>query len=528
MKSIYFLLIALFLLPGILAQGDWTILTPSNSPSPRAGHSIIPMPDGSAMVFGGGDDAGNVNNELYSYSNNAWTSVATSTKPPARRDHASWFYNGKLYIHGGKISSQQSLDDLWSYDTVQKQWAYIPITGQKPPSRYGHLATVLANGSVIFTGGSDCTGVRLKDTWQLNTDNTFSLISICPIPMSHHVGNLIGDVLWLFAGAEKFVTFNVPTKTWSTNDGGPALLRYSSSALAQNEQGESIITIFGGMKYDNTESNVVYEYNVNRLVLAERQQPMQFPLLFASSAALVGDRADSAGIKVLFFGGVSNGKCINTTFQFSTKQTPPQPVSGIVTQIGALGNGSFALLFVQFPTVQSKVTIKLKWEQTNAQLSLMTIKAVREEDDYTSIFKENDMLNFTMNNASRFEVEPLPKNRTEIEKTLDNVKFMAVLIKHQYRTGIAKNIELTISKSENNPQYLCYVFPVGKFAATLEPRHHFVNLPVKPVRWFSRYPSNAVVQETIETGENFWKWNAIDSTIKNFYSQYGLVQFFLP
>lgn len=315
---------------GVLAQGDWTVLSPSNPPSPRAGHGIIPMPDGSAMMFGGGDDDQNLNNDLYSYRNNTWTSEPASKKPPARRNHASWYSNGKLYVHGGKTSSGQPTYDLWAYDLTKKDWDEIVLPpGSKPPAREGHLATVFPGG-VILTGGKNGTGVSLRDTWDYYpNENRFQLIGICPIPMANHVGQLIGTTLWLFPGAEKTVKYDFSANTWTVGDGAPPLLGYSSSAAYVNETGESIITIFGGMKYDNTESNVVYEYNVNRLVLAERQQEMQFPLLFASSAALVGDGMRSQpAINVLFFGGISGGKCINTTFMFSNIPKQPGDLNG--------------------------------------------------------------------------------------------------------------------------------------------------------------------------------------------------------
>jgi len=59
-KSIYSQLLGLviiLLLPiTLLAEGDWDQLNPANSPEARFGHSMVTLPNGRVIMFGGEND----------------------------------------------------------------------------------------------------------------------------------------------------------------------------------------------------------------------------------------------------------------------------------------------------------------------------------------------------------------------------------------------------------------------------------------------------------------------------------------
>jgi N-acetylneuraminic acid mutarotase len=107
------LLPALFLAATALAQQDWEVINPANAPSARAGHSTDPTGNGSLIFFGGEDDSHNMFNDLYLYNQGNWNPLEGRNPPPARRDHAAWVANNKLYVHGGQGTNYETVfDDL--------------------------------------------------------------------------------------------------------------------------------------------------------------------------------------------------------------------------------------------------------------------------------------------------------------------------------------------------------------------------------------------------------------------------------
>jgi len=173
-KLIILPLIALLLPSGGWTQGkDWEQLNPANSSAARFGHSMVTMSDEDVMLFGGIDAAGEVQDDVYAFGNNNWREETPANTPrPARREHAAWTRNGKMYVHGGLDAQHQARKDLWTYDPQTKQRTELTTT-DGPVARHGHSATVLADGSVLIFGGRDNDLNQLGDLWKLKTDNTW-------------------------------------------------------------------------------------------------------------------------------------------------------------------------------------------------------------------------------------------------------------------------------------------------------------------------------------------------------------------
>ncbi|MGW0875344.1 Kelch repeat-containing protein [Streptomyces sp. NPDC002740] len=127
--------------------------------TPRALHTATPLPGGKVLVAGGiGDRTPGVRRnlrsaELYDPDSRTWTEVEPMTD--ARSDHrAVRLTDGRALIIGGNagvdvhLHVAQSFCEL--YDPVTGTWA---PTGSLRLPRIGHQGTLLADGTVLVTGG---------------------------------------------------------------------------------------------------------------------------------------------------------------------------------------------------------------------------------------------------------------------------------------------------------------------------------------------------------------------------------------
>ncbi|MBL7163440.1 MAG: hypothetical protein ISS57_12605 [Anaerolineales bacterium] len=115
--------------PGWLATGlarplfrDWEQVNPVNSPDARYGHSMVTLPDGRVMLFGGINAAGEVRNDMHVFANNDWNEITLANgTPPARYGHAALAPDSIMVIQGGLGQTPDGktilYDDMWSCDT---------------------------------------------------------------------------------------------------------------------------------------------------------------------------------------------------------------------------------------------------------------------------------------------------------------------------------------------------------------------------------------------------------------------------
>ena len=130
---------------------DWSQLNPPNSPTARFGHSMVSLPDGRVVLFGGEGENG-LNNDLFIFPiiHNAGVVVAAlnagDTPPSPRRDHIAWYHNDKMYVMGGlekRADGTYLIEDLWRYDIPINTWEQlqnpadvIPFDAYPSPSAY--------------------------------------------------------------------------------------------------------------------------------------------------------------------------------------------------------------------------------------------------------------------------------------------------------------------------------------------------------------------------------------------------------
>jgi len=222
---------------GNISSPHWTLLSPGDHPSPRAGAALMYDPtDGYDVLFGGynepfyygdtwkfaggtwtplrasgpferayGDfvwdtalgygvlttgDGGAV--DLWSFVHGNWTRLSPGT-PLGGRLHQTVAYNspdGNLTFFGGENFSYGSdFYDTWNY-TNASLWNQLPILG--PSSRAGQAMTYdpVMGFTVLFGGGTDPKGAYLNDTWIFGTwpasAAPFSVsLAVSPAPALH-------------------------------------------------------------------------------------------------------------------------------------------------------------------------------------------------------------------------------------------------------------------------------------------------------------------------------------------------------
>ena len=87
------------------------------------------------VVFGGCNDAGEANNQLFLFNLNnpsSWQAIQIKNAIPAPRYGMSGFYYNKfLYIFGGYNKKiEKVFDDLWTLDLTTFQWNKVLLKGK--------------------------------------------------------------------------------------------------------------------------------------------------------------------------------------------------------------------------------------------------------------------------------------------------------------------------------------------------------------------------------------------------------------
>jgi N-acetylneuraminic acid mutarotase len=150
---------------------QWTTSASSLSQT-RFYHTATPLQDGRVVVAGGGYDELLVwytlpNVDVYDPATGKWSLLASLHDE--RRSHAATLLrDGKLLVTGGSDGGQDDgvqaaveLQSVEIYDPGNRQWTLGPSL---PDRRTAHTATLLDNGAVLVAGGIDETGSALSST----------------------------------------------------------------------------------------------------------------------------------------------------------------------------------------------------------------------------------------------------------------------------------------------------------------------------------------------------------------------------
>jgi len=339
------LILVLVMLLGLASAwaDDWNLIEPPGAPDARQGHSMVTLPDGRVMLFGGEYAQGSLFNDLYVFESNGWAEVTpNNSPPPARRDHQAWARADIMYIYSG-YGESGALDDMWSYDATENTWQQEQLSGPGPLARHGHTVTTLTDGSEIIVGGTDANGDPLDDCWKLNSDNTFTQLQDAPHYYTEHSSELgpYGEWLYVFGWPGSLGIYRVSTDQWSLVSGGPPNGPGCCTSRGVNAAGEPVVFIFGGKDINGNEMNQSWEYNLYGGELSQRGDMPQ-PIVNGAAAKLpvippnfkhslpLGWTAKSSrqqfGNNWLEFGGLSDSIPTNNTYTF-TPISPPDTIT---------------------------------------------------------------------------------------------------------------------------------------------------------------------------------------------------------
>ena len=144
------------------AAGTWAAAAPLSTP--RRLHTATKLADGRVLVTGGiaGPPAtpstGVASAEIYDPAANTWTPVGPMTEP--RFSHsATLLPNNKVLVAGGSAArsteSNRALRSTELFDPATGQWTAAPAMAE---GRFGHPAVALKDGRVLVVGGAMTVG----------------------------------------------------------------------------------------------------------------------------------------------------------------------------------------------------------------------------------------------------------------------------------------------------------------------------------------------------------------------------------
>jgi N-acetylneuraminic acid mutarotase len=199
--------------------GAWTAT--GSLLTPRFHHTATLLKDGRVLVTGGADGeyggVGLAQAELYSPGTGTWSSAGSMRT--SRRDHtATLLPDGRVLVTGGTDANGQLQRSAEVYDPATGTWS--PVAGMSI-ARTDHTATVLQDGRVLVVGGGgdsvkDSASVELFDPAQ----GTWAAASSLSLPRRFHSATLLprGQVL-VSGGYHEATGIQTSAETYDPADG---------------------------------------------------------------------------------------------------------------------------------------------------------------------------------------------------------------------------------------------------------------------------------------------------------------------
>jgi len=188
--------------------------------SSRSNHSAIMLPDGRVFVAGGFGPSDVITgaSEIYISTEGRWMAAQTMPVGCERAIHATvQLKDGRIMLIGG-INASGVLDTVAVYTPATNAWsctAPFPAAGSMPTPLRSHSATLLFDGRVLVAGGNDGLGeanVSYLFDPTATPATAWSTTGILPLtqPRFNHTSTLLpnGNVL-ITGGSQRFG--NVPT-----------------------------------------------------------------------------------------------------------------------------------------------------------------------------------------------------------------------------------------------------------------------------------------------------------------------------
>lgn len=173
--------------------------------SPRGGHAAVLLNDGTVLVIGGFNNSSTPQRtaEVFDPATNTFTALTALMTLPRAEFTAILLPDGKVLIAGGE-SNKIGTDTAEIFDPATSTFTAIGATMRS--IRFAHSGSQLSNGHVLLTGGassfftSPVSGVDTAELFDPTTQNFTSVSSKMTSPRFEHASSLLADGSVLITG----------------------------------------------------------------------------------------------------------------------------------------------------------------------------------------------------------------------------------------------------------------------------------------------------------------------------------------
>jgi len=546
----------------LFAEGWQAVPAKGDVPSARYGHSVVQI-NNLYYFFGGFTSVrGTPSADVYQYdaTTQTFTKVnPTGQLPPGMGSHSAVAYNGKMFVVGGARATADNA--MYVFDPAKKTW----IKGADQPFGSRMSMAMAVQGSMAYLVGGCTTDGHQEpsgELWKVDLDRQ-SFTQGPSMPWGGRyaaLGFADSSNLYVYGGRTgegemgDFWSFDPKVSAWSQlsfQNPGPngrsnALCAYIGTTLFI--QGG----LAGSTGRGSVEMGDIWELDMSvnppKWIAGPTNGPVHNQAAgFMSVTAGVAERA-AGSLNISVFGGLKDDQPVPMDKVYQYKESDPEPpTTSVVSKIGVLGRGRFALYLAGFEEAQAKVTVHIQWTEDNAKLRLCALHipwVIRDENPLSLIednpenFVGDDPQSLTpyirmIQEQSKPELELEEVTRGQIiDKTFVNLKrgTLILLLQHCYGSKTARNVSFQLCSITKLPSRFLFLFPIGEpdTASTSNACiMDMVQFPVAPVRWYSRFPPGAVGKENTASGTGFWKWTYQDQTPRMHFLP-GFVRFYLP
>src|SRR5437773_242560 len=223
-----------------------------------------------------------------------WASIADLNQPRAEHT-ATLLANGTVLVAGGRDAAGQPLASAEIYDPATG--SYTLLASPLPAPVWGHTATRLDDGTVLIAGGQR--GVRYRRAAQLfdPASDTFAALTPMSTPRGRHTATLLRDGRVLLVGGtdgvEPLASLEIYDPTTRTFSPAPSALAVARQDHTATLLPDGRVLVAGGSDFSGAlESAELYDPTAGTVSPAA---PLNVPRTLASAALLLDGTVLVAG-----------------------------------------------------------------------------------------------------------------------------------------------------------------------------------------------------------------------------------------